>query len=698
MKRHARNKQEGDLTPIYSDDSMPMMSSPHIDEYGMASVSQREHSRERMLVKRIRFKTHPLDHVILREIYDSETESDSETKDTTNSMKEGNTKDNTKGDAEGDVKVKVKVKCKKLVAWTMQGKSGKNGRKGPGRPTKYEIKSEDDSSGSASRRKRGRPKGSRNSRNGVSSRNRSKVKSLKKRKRSNSGHREKKKRKKSREKKTEHIPKREQNTQSTQSTQSTDYSEEWSDFSESELLIGNIYDDIDSDRASDGEVSVVANEEAILLGELKRSQMLEERQRMKRRKRKREEAMNDDLDEHQRRIKREKTEKGRARSVTVQAKSEQNVNSDITGNLNAGSMRPNAVHSLTKSRSTSHGVDGHPGRGRNVGNALNAVPTVSRSNSGSTISSTNQLLTTPMPHFNVHQIPDFSNIPLPTTMVNGQNVVNPGVNPLGTLPQELALPSISNLFTPNAPIPFPQIPTTNLPVPATPPNHPTSHQTSDAVMGLLSQISSGSSPMNPPITNQDMMDSLQWLSGSSSQRAPSDNGLNGHFLSNPLSQHSIDSLSYLDQGANASFASFNSLLGEDTLQHPVNGTGPLLNNYGSIINNNYLLKKLNTPQGKRRRGSNGGTSDANSHKNAASTQDGDAEGRESPLIPPLVDQCAGPGCNNTKSVDGGKLKMCGKCYSVKYCGRQCQMKDLEEHRRICRRPEETPVAQKRVTS
>merc|ERR1712087_404961 len=116
---------------------------------------------------------------------------------------------------------------------------------------------------------------------------------------------------------------------------------------------------------------------------------------------------------------------------------------------------------------------------------------------------------------------------------------------------------------------------------------------------------------------------------------------------------------------------------------------PMVNNFGSIINNNYLLKKLSTPRRDRTDrkktecGLIGGSQDS-------------GRGTDSPLIPPLVESCAGPGCHNVKQPEGGNLLMCGRCYSVKYFSKDCQLKHIKEHQLVCRKPETTPKAPKRT--
>merc|ERR1712228_213547 len=82
-----------------------------------------------MIVKRIRFKTHPFDELILRKEHDSENEDG--------------------------------VCAKQLVPWTMQEKNKKSGR-GRGRPRKDESSSFIVDDSPKKFKKRGRPKGSKN--------------------------------------------------------------------------------------------------------------------------------------------------------------------------------------------------------------------------------------------------------------------------------------------------------------------------------------------------------------------------------------------------------------------------------------------------------------------------------------------------------------------------------------------------------
>lgn len=47
---------------------------------------------------------------------------------------------------------------------------------------------------------------------------------------------------------------------------------------------------------------------------------------------------------------------------------------------------------------------------------------------------------------------------------------------------------------------------------------------------------------------------------------------------------------------------------------------------------------------------------------------------------PLPNQCANCG----KGPESGKLMACGKCKTVKYCGRDCQVANFKEHKTLCR--------------
>merc|ERR1712129_346571 len=86
----------------------------------------------------------------------------------------------------------------------------------------------------------------------------------------------------------------------------------------------------------------------------------------------------------------------------------------------------------------------------------------------------------------------------------------------------------------------------------------------------------------------------------------------------------------------------------------------MLNNYGNIVNNNYQILK----------------NQLNANK----------EKSPSPFVPPLVDAvCGAVGCYKTKRDDGSQLLMCGRCFLIKYCSKECQLAHIHEHRKNCKR-------------
>lgn len=48
-----------------------------------------------------------------------------------------------------------------------------------------------------------------------------------------------------------------------------------------------------------------------------------------------------------------------------------------------------------------------------------------------------------------------------------------------------------------------------------------------------------------------------------------------------------------------------------------------------------------------------------------------------------VERCQAEGCGTPTCADGKPLKMCDRCRLVKYCSRECQVRDWRAHKRAC---------------
>ena len=49
------------------------------------------------------------------------------------------------------------------------------------------------------------------------------------------------------------------------------------------------------------------------------------------------------------------------------------------------------------------------------------------------------------------------------------------------------------------------------------------------------------------------------------------------------------------------------------------------------------------------------------------------------------EECAG--CGVREAREGGVLQVCGDCMETRYCSRECQIRDRQKHKEMCKKKE-----------